>query len=259
MNLFDLKGCIAVVSGASGWLGSAMVEALSSEGAEVIAVARNAERLTAAAVEWPTSVELRTCDVTTPAWAELIADVASTHGRLDVLVNNANIGHGDSLRTATEERFDEAWSLSVKAAWTAMEAARAGFANSVTQGGSPSVINIASMYGVVAPDMAAYATEASRNPPYYGAAKAALLQLTRYAAAELGAEGIRVNSISPGPFPQQPESMKAEFLDELSKRTVLGRFGSPDEIKTAVLFLASRHSRFVTGSNVAVDGGWTTR
>ena len=140
-----------------------------------------------------------------------------------------------------------------------MEAGRDGFAASVAAGGSPSVINVASMYGLVAPDPAMYATEEGRNPPFYGAAKAALLQLSRYAAAELGPIGVRVNAITPGPFPQHPEQMDPAFLDQLASRTMLGRVGRPDDIRTAVLFLASPHSAFVTGSNIVVDGGWTAR
>jgi NAD(P)-dependent dehydrogenase (short-subunit alcohol dehydrogenase family) len=115
------------------------------------------------------------------------------------------------------------------------------------------------MYGLVAPDISIYATDTSRNPPYYGAAKAGLLQLTRYAAAEFGLNGVRVNSISPGPFPQNPETMDPVFVSELAQRTLVGRVGSPEDLTTAVLFLASPHSRFVTGSNVVVDGGWTVR
>ena len=104
-----------------------------------------------------------------------------------------------------------------------------------------------------------YATEEGRNPPFYGAAKAALLQLSRYAAAELGAEGIRVNSLTPGPFPAEAAQRNVEFVDSLREHTMTATIGTPDDIRTALLFLASPHSRFVTGSNVIVDGGWTAR
>lgn len=260
---FDLRGLVAVVTGASGWLGRAMVTALADAGATVVAVGRRPEALEEAAAPARAAggtVEVAPCDILDrQAWPALVRDAAERHGRLDVLVNNAHVGRGGSLRTATEELFDEAWDLSVKAAWRGTEAARAGFAASVAAGGSPSVVNVSSMYGLVAPDFSIYPTEEGRNPPFYGAAKAAVAQLTRYAAAELGPEGVRVNTLTPGPFPQEPDGMDPAFLAELARRTVLGRVGAPEDVATALLFLASPRSGFVTGTNVVVDGGWTAR
>lgn len=261
-DLFRLDDCVAVVSGASGWLGSAMVDSLARAGAAVVAVGRTEESLEAATASARADghdVEVRTCDVGSPEWPRLVQQVVDERGRLDVLVNNAHVGRGGSLRTATEELFDEAWQVGVKAAWTATEAARKGFAASVAAGGSPTVINVGSMYGLVAPDMSVYASEEGRNPPFYGAAKAALGQLTRYSAAELGPDGIRANLLVPGPFPRDPEKMDPEFVASLSARTMLGRVGTPQDIRTALLFLASPHSAFVTGATIVVDGGWTAR
>lgn len=253
-NLFRLDGSTAVVTGASGWLGRGMVRALLDAGATVHAVGRSAARL-AEAVGTHDGLVLQEIDITSPAWPDFLASLP----RLDVLVNNAHVGHGGSLRTATEEQFDEAYELAVKAVWRGLNAARPALAASVAAGGSPSVINVASMYGVVAPDMAMYATEEGRNPPYYGAVKAALLQLTRYAAAEFGPDRVRVNAITPGPFPAAAAQADPEFVQRLADHTLTGTIGQPEDIQTAVLFLASAHSRFVTGSNVTVDGGWTAR
>jgi NAD(P)-dependent dehydrogenase (short-subunit alcohol dehydrogenase family) len=113
------------------------------------------------------------------------------------------------------------------------------------------------MYGVQAPDLSIYDREEDRNPPYYGAAKAALIQLTRYAAAELAPAGVRVNAVVLGPFPGQRTEANGALLDRIAARTLLGRIGSPDEIGGAVLYLASRASSFTTGSVLTVDGGWT--
>lgn len=260
-DLFDLTGAVVVVSGASGWLGREMATALAAAGGTVIAVARNRDNLaTVEGAHGRGRVVAAACDVRDrEAWPTLIREVVAEHGRLDVLVNNAHVGRGGSLRTATEEQFDEAWDLAVKATWRGIEAARPGLLAAVAAGGSPSIVNVSSMYGRVAPDLSIYPTEEGRNPPFYGAAKAALTQLTRYAAAELGPDGIRVNSLTPGPFPQHPERMEPGFLGELASRTLLGRVGAAPDIRTAVLFLASPHSAFVTGSDVVVDGGWTAR
>lgn len=259
MDLFDLTGTVAVVSGASGRLGPAMVRALADAGATVVAVGRSRERLAEAVGEIP-RVELATCDITSAEWPALLTDVAERHGRLDVLVNNAHVPRGGSLRTATDEDYRLAFDLAVTASARAIEAARPALAVSAAAGGPAAVVNVSSMYGVVAPDLSIYAEEAHRNPPFYGTAKAAMLQLTRYAAAELGPEGIRVNALVLGPFPGEPGTPEAATLqDKIAGLTLLGRVGQPEEVMSALLFLASPASSFVTGSTVEVDGGWTAR
>lgn len=261
-DLFRLDGAVAVVSGATGWLGPPMVEALASAGARVVAVGRRQPALDELADTQDRAgspVTTRSCDVTSAEWPELLTRIGVEHGRIDVLVNNAHVGRGGSLGTATDALFDEGYELAVKAAWRAIQAARPAMHAAYRAGGAPSVVNVASMYGIVAPDLSLYDSEAGRTPPFYGAAKAALLQLTRYAAAELGPEGVRVNAITPGPFPAEAARANAQFIERLGSRTMLGRVGERDEVRTALLFLASRHSGFVTGSNVVVDGGWTAR
>lgn len=262
IGLFRLDGAVCIVTGASGWLGSEIAGCLAGAGAHVVAVARGEAALKAMAARSRAdglSVEARSCDVSTTAWRPLVEGVVREHGRLDVLVNNAHRGRAGSMRTSTPEDFREAYGLAVIAAWEGMAAAHDGFARAVAAGGSPCVINVASMYGLVAPDLSIYPGEDGRNPPFYGAAKAGLLQLTRYAAAELGPAGIRVNALSPGPFPGPAAQDEPGFEDALARRTMLGRVGRPPDLRTAVLFLASPYSGFVTGTNVVVDGGWTAR
>ena len=254
-DLFDLTGCTAVVSGASGRLGPSMVRTLVEAGARVVAVARDRSRLEQALDGMPADV--RTCDITSPDWPALVASVAGEYDRIDVLVNNAHVGRGGSLRLAQPEDFAEAFGLAVTATADGINAAREGLRISAESGGPASVVNIASMYGLVAPDPRVYESEEARNPPAYGAAKAAMLQLTRYAAAELAPEGIRVNSITLGPFPGAATPGTEALLERIAARTMLGRLGQPGEVATALLYLASPASSYVTGSNVTVDGGWT--
>jgi NAD(P)-dependent dehydrogenase (short-subunit alcohol dehydrogenase family) len=259
-DLFRLDGCVCVVSGAAGWLGSTFVECLATAGAHVVGAGRDEQALEALAARYRAdglSVEARSCDVTSPAWRDLVIAVARDHGRIDVLVNNAHAGRGGSLRTSTAEDFRQAWEVAVVAAWEGITAARSGFAGSLKAGGSPCVINVASMYGLVSPDFSVYSSEDERNPPFYGSAKAGLLQLTRYAAAELGPEGVRVNALSPGPFPGPRALGDPGFVDALAGKTLLGRVGRPEDLRTAMLFLSSPGSSFVTGTNLVVDGGWT--
>ena len=121
-----------------------------------------------------------------------------------------------------------------------------------------SIINYCSMYGLVSPDFRIYGPKnPQKNPPNYGAAKAGVDQLTRYAASALAQYGIRVNAVTPGPFPAPNNAQDPEFNAALAGKTMLGRFGKNYEMAGAVLLLASDASSFTTGANYVVDGGWT--
>ena len=122
-----------------------------------------------------------------------------------------------------------------------------------------SIVNISTMYALAAPDPAMYEGTPYLSPPGYGEAKAGMLQMTRYLAAFLAPRGVRVNAVSPGPFPHGKSASDRKFVRRLAERCLLGRTGRPEEIGGAVLYLASDASSFVTGQNLVVDGGWTAR
>ena len=114
------------------------------------------------------------------------------------------------------------------------------------------------MYGHISPDPRIYGDSGYNSPPYYSTSKGALLQYTRYAACHLGSMGIRVNSISPGPFPPiRVRKGLPEFFEQLERKVPLGRVGRAVDIVGPVVFLASSCSLYVTGTNIEVDGGWT--
>jgi len=253
-DLFGLRGRVAVVTGATGRLGRVMAEALVAAGATTWLVGRDRGRLDALAKELPGARPL-VCDVTSDAdVAALGAALREAGGRVDVLVHNAHVGRGGSLRSATPADYLEAADLALGAFQRLLDATRDLLITAAADG-SPSVITVASMYGLVSPKPQLYDTPEAGNPPYYGAVKAGLVQLTRYAAVELGPAGVRVNSLTPGPFPG--DGIDPGLLGRLSAQSPLGRVGDPAEIATAVLYLASPRSSYVTGTNVVVDGGWT--
>jgi NAD(P)-dependent dehydrogenase (short-subunit alcohol dehydrogenase family) len=169
-------------------------------------------------------------------------------------VHNAHVGRGGSLRSAKPADYLAAADLALAAFQRLLDATR-DLLVAAAADSSPVVIAVASMYGVVSPKPQLYATPEGGNPPYYGAVKAGLIQLARYAAVELGPSGVRVNCVTPGPFPG--DGADPDLVGRLGRQTPLGRVGDPAEIATSVLYLASPRSSYVTGANVVVDGGWT--
>ena len=178
-------------------------------------------------------------------------------GPLNSVISNAYSGKLGTIQTLDSEEYLKSLEISVVAAHNLILKALPYLKKSIKKTGNASFINIASMYGVTSPDIGIYKSRNTSNPPTYGVAKAGLIQWTKYAALEFGKYGIRVNCISPGPFPK--DKSDKEFIKTLSGRTGLKRIGSPKELVGPVSFLCSKVSSFITGENIMVDGGWTAR
>ncbi|MEZ5830999.1 MAG: SDR family oxidoreductase [Dongiaceae bacterium] len=261
-SLFRLDAKVCLVTGGAGHLGSAISTALAEAGGHVCVLGRTRAKL-AGFVEGlrgrGLSAEAVTADVTmSQDVAAVMADLARRHGRLDVLVNNAYSGRPGVMADSKTSDYLAAMQITVAAAAELVNAGNELLLNAVKAGGDASVINIASMYGMVSPDPRVYGQSGMNNPPHYGAAKAALLQYTRYAAVHLAPQGIRVNAISPGAFPPAAAQQRdPAFAAALTQKVPMGRLGKPEDLAGPAVFLASSASRFVTGANLPVDGGWT--
>ena len=257
-----LDGRVAFLSGATGHLGRSMAEALASAGAHVVLNGRRGDVLEAFCDELTKrghKVSAACFDVTDDAAVvKNIALIGEKHGRLDIVVNNASSGRSGTIESTTTDDFAQLYRVNVTAAFRIIQVSIPLLRESAKLTRGSSVVNVASMYGRVSPDPSIYGTSGANNPPSYGAAKAALIQLTRYAACHLAPDGIRVNCISPGPFPAERYLQNdPAFHDRLKAKVPMRRTGDPRELQGPLLFLASDASSYVTGIDLAVDGGWT--
>lgn len=252
-QLFDLTGRVALITGATGHLGSAMSRALAEAGATVVAASREIERARAAIAALPGGPHHAVAlDHMEPTSVDRgFADALKAAGRIDVLVNNGNEAEPADWTTVTPEQFTR----QLANATGYFTLARHVRNHAVERGGGASVILLGSMYGVVGSYPDAYQGVCSASPVAYHTLKGGIVQMTRHLAAYWAADGVRVNCLSPGPFPK--ESASREMVTRLSAKLPLKRMGQPHELKGALIFLASDAASFVTGQNLIVDGGWT--
>ena len=263
INDFRLDGCTVCITGATGHLGSSLVRGCADAGAKVVITARNTQRLAkfcstlkAEAID----VEAIACDISDPHQRELFANkLLSRIDRLDVLINNAHGGRAGCWSQSDEEDFTLAQSLAVTAPHDFIKRLLPILQKGANcRYGGASIVNISSMYGSVSPDPAIYGDSGLNSPPQYGAAKAGMIQLTRYLAVHLASSNIRVNAITPGPFPTKKiQEEMPKFCERLAQKVPLKRLGNPQELVGPALFLASDASSFVSGISLPVDGGWT--
>ncbi len=263
LRSFELENQVALVTGSCGYLGQKMVEALCEAGAHVILNGRNEEKLYAQYTLLKSkkfNVSYCVADITDfEQTREQLFPLLTKHSKLDILVNNAYSGRPSTLKNSMLKEFSQAYHVSVEASYNLIDLCLP-FLKEATLNltKSASVINIGSMYGIVSPNPEIYGDSGMNNPPFYGAAKAGLIQLSKYLACHLAPFNIRVNSLSPGPFPpKEVNTNNPEFYRSLCNKVPLKRIGKAEEIKGPLLFLASNASSYVTGTNLIVDGGWT--
>jgi len=265
---FSLDGKVAVVTGAAGLLGVSHCLALAEAGASVVAVDLQEDRCARLALELRAAhgrdAYAYVCDVTSPPGvAGLLDAVLQWFGRVDVLINNAAIDDKvEKPASGGQPRFEDypldAWDRCLKVNVTGTFVCCQSIGAEMARRRRGSIINIASTYGIVAPDQSLYrnsdGTQTFFKSAAYPTTKGAVLALTRFLGAYWGRVGVRVNALSPGGV---ENGQSPEFVTRYSERTPLGRMAHASDYAGALIFLASDASDYVTGANLIVDGGWT--
>jgi 3-oxoacyl-[acyl-carrier protein] reductase len=247
-DMFNLKGRVALVTGASSGLGTQFARALADNGASVVLVARRADRLKALKDE----IEAKggkaiaaEADVTDRAAMTRAFDAAEkAFGTVTILVNNAGIAHGGRAVEMSPEEWRKVLSTNLDSVFFwAQEASRRILA-AKRQG---AIVNIASVLGLAV----------SKGAVAYAAAKAGVVQVTKALAVELAFKGVRVNAIAPGWFVTEmnDDYLSGEAGDAIKREIPMGRFGNPGDLDGALLLLVSDAGSYITGATVVVDGG----
>lgn len=269
MDLFSLRDKVAVVTGALGLIGNHHCYALAEAGAHVVATDLNEATCSSFAAELTSSTKVESIgiasDVTQRSSLEKLREkILQKFGSIDILVNNAAINDmfENPAAAAEQSKFEnyplELWQKSLDVNITGMFLCSQILGRTMAEQGYGSIVNIASTYGLVAPDQSLYrspdGTQQFYKSPAYPTTKGAVIAFTKFLAAYWGKKGVRVNALCPGGVQNGQDEF---FIQNYSSRTPMGRMAQPTDYKGALVFLASDASNYMTGASVVVDGGWT--
>tara|TARA_B100001287_G_C22676518_1_gene527986 strand:+ start:2198 stop:2944 length:747 start_codon:yes stop_codon:yes gene_type:complete len=246
-----LKGKVALVTGGNKGIGAAVVRRFASEGAKVWSgdiLTDKTNELSDNLANDKGNIFHETLDVTSlTSWEILINKIVDETGKIDILINNAGIYERRSIEDTTEEQFDKMLAVNTKGPFIGIKLAL----DALKASGNASIVNLSSTAGL----RGSFAV-------HYGASKGALRLMTKSIASKYAKDGIRCNSVHPGPIDTEMGHTAVppdQLRDRLYERIPMGRFGTAEEVANVILFLASDESSFVTGSEVVVDGGATSK
>ena len=270
-QLFDLSNRTIIVTGSCGLIGRQHALVLAKAGASVVCVDLNIESLTNQVDELNALSEdekhqYQVCDITNKdAVQDLLKNVLTKYKHIDGLVNNAAINDmfENPQASAEESKFENyplsTWQKSLDVNITGTFLMTQTIGTHMAQNGVGSIVNIASTYGIVAPDQSLYVQPNGQQDFFktasYPVTKGAIISFTRFVAAYWGHTGVRVNTLSPGGV---ENGQQGWFIDNYSRRTPLGRMAKATDYQGALVYLLSDASSYMTGANLVVDGGWTT-
>ena len=256
-QLFDLSGRVALITGGSGYLGGAMAAALAEAGASVVVSSRELDRAQDAIANLPRINDAEHHGIVLDQKVDEsiqsgFAEAIHLAGKVDILINNGQAGTGDDLTNISAEGFND--QLANATGYFLL--ARLLHEHAVERKAAANIVMIGSMYGVVGSYPDAYENVCAASSVGYHTLKGGIIHMTRHLAVYWAKDNVRVNCLSPGPFPN-PEKAPAELVERLHAKSPMNRMGLPHELKGAVVFLASDASSYITGQNLIVDGGWT--
>ena len=255
---FSLTGKVILQSGGTGLLGRALVSSLAASGATLVVASRDAARLTAVAGAERAanrSVDAEQVDLAHESSIHALRDrVLERHGRIDGLVFNAV---SRPMRSMSDELA--AWRSSMDTNATGFFALVRAIGDAMARSGGGSIVNIASMQGMIGMNPWLYEGTTMTAAPDYFFHKGGMINLTRYLASHYGPQRVRVNVVSPGGIYNPAKPQPPAFLERYGKMTMLGRMADAPEITGAVVFLLSDAASYITGSNLVVDGGYTAK
>ncbi len=257
LDSFSLAGKTALITGGAGIVGKQIVRALAEAGAHTCVASRNLESLESLKAEFAAEglgIHPYALDQADEASILKVRDaILAERSSVDVLVNNAVLrpmkGYGDSA---------EAFDASMRVNATGLFLITRAFGDAMAERGAGSIVNIGSMMGMIGPEPANYAnTTMSGWYPDYFFHKGGMINFTRFIASYYGSKDVRCNCLSPGGF--QTENHPEAFVRQYNERTCLGRMANASDMMGSVVFLASDASRYITGANIPVDGGYTAK
>ena len=258
-KMFSLKNKKVLIIGGAGYLGGAMSETFAELGAEIIISSRNIQKgekyVKSLKKEFKNKIYFYPVDITNSESIKSLLKFTNKKFRkkLDVLVNCGWTGNKNTFESIT----DKDWNFDVDICLSSVFKTIKIFLPLLKKA-KGNILNIGSSYGHVAPDYRIYDGKKYANPPSYGAAKAGIIQFTKYCAS-FSRFKIRSNCISPGAFPlKHTQKENPKFIKKLSEKAPLNRIGFPDDLKGATALLTTEAGSFITGQNIIVDGGWST-